>query len=203
VVLDIARLIGRQLAREDFERLRATNDKQNEASIEDQFRICRKQAKRRRWGVAGTYQDAAISGASVILRPGIQQLVQDAQAGRFAVVLAEALDRISRDQADVATLYKHLKFAGVAIVTLAEGEITELHVGMNIGQIDGRLGETSVDLVFPCLKLRQTRQQSAVSSAVFDQGDDLLTERAILFSSRHSTSPEVRRVWLRRLVSSV
>ena len=35
--------------------------------------------------------------------------------------------RISRDQADVAVLYKHFKFAGV---TLVEGEISELHVGL-------------------------------------------------------------------------
>jgi len=40
------------------------------------------------------------------------------------------LDRIGRDQADVATLYKHLKFARVTIVTLVEGEISELHVGL-------------------------------------------------------------------------
>lgn len=40
------------------------------------------------------------------------------------------MDRISRDQADVATFFKHLKFAGVPIVTLAEGEISELHVGL-------------------------------------------------------------------------
>ena len=45
-------------------------------------------------------------------------------------MVAEALDRVSRDQADVATLYKHLRFAGVMIVTLAEGEIDELHVGL-------------------------------------------------------------------------
>jgi hypothetical protein len=30
----------------------------------------------------------------------------------------------------VATLFKQLRFAGVPIVTLAEGEITELHVGL-------------------------------------------------------------------------
>ena len=37
---------------------------------------------------------------------------------------------MSRDQTDVATLYKHLRFAGVTVVTLAEGEISELHVGL-------------------------------------------------------------------------
>ena len=50
--------------------------------------------------------------------------------GKFDLVLAEALDRISRDQADIATLFKHLRFAGVQIVTLAEGEISELQVGL-------------------------------------------------------------------------
>ena len=109
---------------------RYSSDNQREASIEDQLRICREQAKREKWKIVGTYKDAGISGASMILRPGIQSLLQDAQAGQFDIVLAEALDRISRDQADVATFYKHLKFAGVPIVTLSEGEISELHVGL-------------------------------------------------------------------------
>ncbi|WP_264997183.1 recombinase family protein, partial [Komagataeibacter xylinus] len=109
---------------------RYSSDNQRDASIEDQFRICREHAKREKWKIVGAYKDAGISGASMILRPGIQTLLQDAQAGRFDIVLAEALDRISRDQADVATLFKHLKFAGVPIVTLAEGEINELHVGL-------------------------------------------------------------------------
>jgi len=81
------------------------------ASIEDQVRICREHAGREGWQVVDTYQDAAISGASVILRPGIQSLLQNAQRGDFDIVLAEALDRVSRDQADVAMLFKHLRFA--------------------------------------------------------------------------------------------
>lgn len=109
---------------------RYSSDNQSVASIEDQFRVCREHAAREKWAVIATHQDAAISGASVILRPGIQALLRDAQLGKFDIVLAEALDRISRDQADVATLFKHLRFAGVQIVTLAEGEISELHVGL-------------------------------------------------------------------------
>ncbi|WBO24343.1 recombinase family protein [Sphingomonas abietis] len=109
---------------------RYSSDQQSASSIDDQMRICREQAAREGWQVVGSYKDAALSGASVTLRPGIQALLQDSHAGRFEVVLAEALDRISRDQADVATLYKHLQFAGVRIVTLAEGEISELHVGL-------------------------------------------------------------------------
>jgi site-specific DNA recombinase len=109
---------------------RYSSDNQREASIEDQFRVCQERAKCEKWKVIGTYKDAGISGASMILRPGIQALLQDAQRGQFDIVLAEALDRVSRDQADVATLFKHLRFANVPISTLAEGEITELHVGL-------------------------------------------------------------------------
>jgi DNA invertase Pin-like site-specific DNA recombinase len=109
---------------------RCSTDNQSVASIEDQFRVCREYAGREDWQVIDTYHDAAVSGASVILRPGVQSLLQDAQRGKFDIVLAEALDRVSRDQADVATLFKHLRFAGVQIVTLAEGEISELHVGL-------------------------------------------------------------------------
>ena len=109
---------------------RYSSDQQSPASIADQQRICRERAEREGWQLAGSYEDAAISGASMILRPGVQRLLADAQAGKFDIVLAEALDRVSRDQADVATFYKHLQFARVPLVTLAEGEISELHVGL-------------------------------------------------------------------------
>lgn len=109
---------------------RYSSDQQSSASITDQQRICRERAEHEGWQLVGSYEDAAISGASMILRPGIQRLLADAQAGKFDIVLSEALDRVSRDQADVATLFKHLQFARVPLVTLAEGEISELHVGL-------------------------------------------------------------------------
>ena len=46
------------------------------------------------------------------------------------MVVAEGLDRLSRDLADVATLYKQLSYRGVGLVTVAEGPITDLHVGL-------------------------------------------------------------------------
>ena len=109
---------------------RYSSDQQRAASIEDQFRVCRERAAREGWKIAGAYKDSAISGDSMILRAGIQALLDDARRGMFEILVAEALDRVSRDQADVATLYKHLRFAGVTVVTLAEGEISELHVGL-------------------------------------------------------------------------
>ena len=38
---------------------RYSSDQQRAASIEDQFRVCRKHAEREGWKIAGAYRDAA------------------------------------------------------------------------------------------------------------------------------------------------
>lgn len=109
---------------------RYSSDRQDERSIEDQVRLCREAAARLGGGVAGIYADYAISGAHLKSRPEACRLLEDAKAGQFEIVIAEALDRLSRDQEDVAHVFKRLTFAGVRIHTLAEGEVGELHIGM-------------------------------------------------------------------------
>ena len=64
------------------------------------------------------------------MRPGFQALLAAALAGTVDVVLAESLDRFSRDQENTAGLFKRLTFAGVRIVTTSEGDIGHLHVGL-------------------------------------------------------------------------
>jgi site-specific DNA recombinase len=108
---------------------RYSTNMQSAASIDDQIRICREHAKRQGWTITETYSDAAISGAN-ILRSGLQAALASARRGDFEILLAEALDRISRDQEDVAGIYKRLNFAGVTLFTLSEGEVGPLHVGL-------------------------------------------------------------------------
>lgn len=109
---------------------RYSSDLQSAASIEDQARLCRERVERDGGTVVETYTDAAISGGSMKGRAGMQALLADARDGRFDLVVAEALDRVSRDQEDVAGIYKRLSYADVALTTLAEGEISELHIGL-------------------------------------------------------------------------
>ena len=108
---------------------RYSSDNQRDASIEDQVRICKERADSEGWQLFNCYSDHAVSGAS-LLRPGIQMLLSDAIAGKFDIIVAEALDRLSRDQEDIAGIFKRLSFAGVKIVTLSEGEINHLHIGL-------------------------------------------------------------------------
>ncbi|NKX16853.1 recombinase family protein [Ochrobactrum pseudogrignonense] len=57
-------------------------------------------------------------------------MLDDARAGRFDTLCAEALDRISRDQEDMAHIYKALQFRGIALHTVAEGLTDEMHIGL-------------------------------------------------------------------------
>jgi site-specific DNA recombinase len=108
---------------------RFSSELQRDASIEDQIRLCRARIEREGWQYLHAYTDRAASGASA-LRPAYQSLLEAARQGQFDIVVAEALDRLSRDQEDIAGLFKRLRFAGVRLFTLAEGEVTELHVGL-------------------------------------------------------------------------
>jgi site-specific DNA recombinase len=109
---------------------RYSSDLQSKASIEDQVRICRESIERQSGSVVEVFADYAISGGSLRNRPQMQALLNAAKGKRFDCVVTEALDRISRDQEDVAAIFKRLRHADVKLVTLAEGEITELHVGL-------------------------------------------------------------------------
>ena len=108
---------------------RYSTELQTDKSIADQLRICNEEAKRRGFEVVATYSDAAESGQTLI-RPGIQRLFMDAMERKFDVIIAEALDRVSRDQADVASVFKKLRFLGIQIFTISEGLVDEMHIGL-------------------------------------------------------------------------
>lgn len=108
---------------------RYSSDQQRDASIEDQVRLCRDYATGEGWTVTATYSDRTASGAG-LLRSGIQALLVNAAGAKFDVILAEALDCLSRDQEDIARVYKRVQFAGIKIITLSEGEVSNLHIGL-------------------------------------------------------------------------
>jgi site-specific DNA recombinase len=109
---------------------RYSSDLQSAASSDDQVRLCRERAAALGHDVVEVFSDYAISASNLRTRPGMLALMEAARARDFDVVVAEALDRISRDQEDVAAIFKRLNHADVKLITLTEGEINELHVGL-------------------------------------------------------------------------
>ena len=109
---------------------RYSSDLQSAASIDDQVRLCRERAAQLGYEVVEIFSDYAISASTLRNRPGMMALMDAARQGQIDVVLAEALDRVSRDQEDVAGIFKRLTHADVGLFTLSEGLINELHVGL-------------------------------------------------------------------------
>ena len=108
---------------------RYSTEMQSEASIEDQVRVCERLIQGREWQSLQVYSDQGMSG-STHLRPGYQNLLEDARKGRFEIVVAESLDRISRDQEHIAGFHKIMQFLGIQVFTVSEGLISELHIGL-------------------------------------------------------------------------
>jgi site-specific DNA recombinase len=81
--------------------------------------------------VVEVFRDEAISGASMHNRPGILRLMRAARSGAFDIVLTESLDRLSRSQADLGSLYEECKFLRISIEMLDRGgPASELNVGL-------------------------------------------------------------------------
>src|SRR3546814_8639557 len=92
---------------------RFSTDLQNEKSTEDQIDLCRAYAKREGLQVVATFADKAQSGASILGRDGLIDLLAQATDKRFDVIIVEALDRLSRDMDDLAGIHKRMTFDGI------------------------------------------------------------------------------------------
>lgn len=108
---------------------RYSSEMQSASSITDQVRLCRRLCDNNGWEVVEIFSDEAMSG-ELHLRPAFQQMQTMARANGFEVLVAESLDRLSRDQEHIAGLYKRITYLGAEIVTKAEGVINEMHIGL-------------------------------------------------------------------------
>ncbi|MGZ9107260.1 MAG: recombinase family protein [Micavibrio sp.] len=98
---------------------RYSSDYQNPLSVQDQLFQCRRWVESQGGMVAGEYFDEAITGA-FDNRPGFQKLIEDAKCGRFDVIVAEGLDRLSRDPADITMFFRNMTSREIPIYTLQE-----------------------------------------------------------------------------------
>jgi DNA invertase Pin-like site-specific DNA recombinase len=91
--------------------VRVSTDRQ---TIENQLRELRQIAERRGWEVVHEYHDAGISGAKGReVRPGLDEMLKDAQRRRFDVVMAWAIDRLGRSLIDLLGTIQALEACGV------------------------------------------------------------------------------------------
>lgn len=96
---------------------RYSSDKQREASIDDQLRVCRSWCEAEGIEIVREYKDYALSGKTD-QRPEFRQMVANAPESDYVVVYM--FDRFSRDRYDSATYKKMLRECGVRVVSATE-----------------------------------------------------------------------------------
>jgi len=90
-----------------------------ENSIQAQVRACREYAQKHEYSIFNIYIDEARSGRNEN-RPGFQQMIKDAKGKKFQIILADKLDRFSRDVIDTAVNIKLLKDLGIEICFVSQ-----------------------------------------------------------------------------------
>lgn len=97
---------------------RYSTERQNEASIADQLRVCREYATARGWTLTAEYTDEGISGAALGNRPGVQRALAALATGDRLIV--NDLSRLSRSQ-DLAPLLTRLRHRGIRVIGVQDG----------------------------------------------------------------------------------
>lgn len=109
---------------------RFSSDLQKDRSIDDQFAVCEAYANRDGIRIVARFKDRAKSGASLFDRDGLMDLRNAAKRKEFDAIIVENLDRMSRDQEDLAGLFKRFQHYGIELLTVNEGKTTSMHVGI-------------------------------------------------------------------------
>jgi len=110
---------------------RYSSDLQSERSIDDQIAACMTFAAQR--GLPAptmNFADAAISGASMATRPQLLALLDLVRARRISIIIAEAIDRLSRDQADLHLIRRACDANNVKLYTISDGEVSGMVAGL-------------------------------------------------------------------------
>ena len=119
--------------------VRVSTDKQ---TVENQIAALGKVAAARGWQIAETFSDAGISGAKGRKdRPGLDELLKQAQRGRFDVVMAWAIDRLGRSLVDLLHTIESLKACGVDLYLDQQSIDTTTPAGKLMLQMCGAFAE--------------------------------------------------------------
>jgi DNA invertase Pin-like site-specific DNA recombinase len=119
--------------------VRVSTDRQ---TVENQVAKLTEVATARGWQVVATFTDAGISGAKGRKdRPGLDDLLNQAQRGKFDVVMAWAIDRVGRPLIDLLGTIQHLEACKVDLYLDQQQIDTPTPSGRLLFQVTGAFGE--------------------------------------------------------------
>lgn len=125
---------------------RYSSDKQSASSAQDQIERCLRLVQERGGEVPPQlrFMDAAVSGAS-LQRPGFERMMALARLRRINVLVVEDPDRLSRDMADSAFLFKEMQFYDVEVISASDGMSSFSPSAKTHFLLKGFMGEAYLD----------------------------------------------------------
>ena len=66
------------------------------------------------------YEDAGISGRDIAHRPAMQELLADADAGRYDIILVWSLSRLTRSVADLYNTWERIQLHNIGLISYTE-----------------------------------------------------------------------------------
>jgi DNA invertase Pin-like site-specific DNA recombinase len=119
--------------------VRVSTDRQ---TVENQVAALSKVAEARGWQIVATFRDEGISGAKGRThRPGLDEMLKQAQRGKFDVVMAWAIDRLGRSLVDLLSTIESLKACSVDLYLDQQSIDTTTPAGKLMLQMCGAFAE--------------------------------------------------------------
>jgi DNA invertase Pin-like site-specific DNA recombinase len=119
--------------------VRVSTDRQ---TVENQVGALNKVAEARGWEIVTTFRDEGISGAKGRAdRPGLDEMLKQAQRGKFDVVMAWAIDRLGRSLVDLLQTIESLKACSVDLYLDQQSIDTTTPAGKLMLQMCGAFAE--------------------------------------------------------------
>jgi site-specific DNA recombinase len=99
---------------------RYSTERQRDTSTLDQLRNCERKRTAEGLDLFKHYSDEAMSGQTTD-RPGYQEMISDAIAGEFKVLIIDDLSRLGRDSVETERTIQRLEFRKVRIIGVCDG----------------------------------------------------------------------------------
>jgi DNA invertase Pin-like site-specific DNA recombinase len=122
----------------------STLDKGQDPEV--QLRELREYCQRRGWDIVGEYVDIGVSGAKDS-RPGLNELMSDANRCKFDAVVVWRFDRFARSVSHLLRALETFRSLGIEFVSYSEAIDTSTPVGRMTFTILGAVGELERSLI--------------------------------------------------------
>jgi DNA invertase Pin-like site-specific DNA recombinase len=158
--------------------VRVSTDRQ---TVANQVARLTEVAEARGWQVVATFTDAGVSGAKGRKdRPGLDDMLKQAQRGSFDVVMAWAIDRVGRSLIDLLGTIEHLNACKVDLYLDQQQIDTTTPSGKLLFQVTGAFAEFERSMIRERINAGLARAKAAGKQLGRPRNDDVKRRDAVV-----------------------